>query len=121
MPSDAMTTKESEAQLAAFIDKFEPANQSLIRSLRKAMRKRLPTANELVFDNYNFFVIGYGPNERPSDAILSLAAGANGVSLCFLHGAKLPDPEKRLSGGGKQTRFVRLESAKTLAEPAIDS
>jgi hypothetical protein len=51
---------------------------------------RFPTANELVHDNYNFFVIGYSPTERPSDAIVSMAARANGLGLCFIHGAKLP-------------------------------
>src|ERR1051325_5373145 len=80
------------AQLTSFIEKFDRKNQALIRSVRGAMRKRLPTANELVYDNYNFFVIGYGSTDRPSDAILSIAAGASGVGLCFIHGAKLPDP-----------------------------
>jgi hypothetical protein len=83
------------------------------------LRRRLPSAIELVYDNYNFFVIGYGPNERPSDAILSIAAGASGVGLCFIRGATLPDPSKALLGSGKQTRFVRLPSAATLAEPAV--
>ena len=34
------------------------------------MRKRFPTANELVYDNYNFFVIGYCTTERPSDCVV---------------------------------------------------
>jgi Domain of unknown function (DU1801) len=106
-------------QLEGFIAKFEPAHQRLIRAVRKELRKRLPGAYELVYDNYNFFVIGYGPTERPSDAILSIAAGGGGVGLCFIHGAALPDPEKVLLGSGKQTRFVRLESARGLARPAI--
>ena len=108
-----------ERQLAAFIRKFEPRHQRLIRSVRKALRKRLPGAYELVYDNYNFFVIGYGPTERPSDAILSVAAGAGGVSLCFLRGAELPDPGKVLLGSGRQTRFVRLPSARVLDRPEI--
>ena len=62
--------------------------------MRRALRKRLPSAHELVYDNYNFFVIGYSPTERPSDAILSIAAGANGVGVCFIRGAKLRDPKK---------------------------
>lgn len=37
--------------------------------------RRFPNANELVHDNYNFFVIGYGPSERPSGALISIAAG----------------------------------------------
>ena len=85
-------------QLAAFIDKFSPKDQRLIRSIRRAVRARLPTANELVYDNYNFFVIGYSPTERPSDAIVSIAAHANGLNLCFLRGATLPDPAGVLLG-----------------------
>lgn len=87
--------------------------------MRKALRKRFPTANEIVYDNYNFFVIGYGPTERPSDAILSMAAGANGVGLCFLYGARLPDPTKLLLGSGNQTRFIRLDSVDVLERPAV--
>jgi hypothetical protein len=51
-------------QLAGFIGKFEPANAKLIRECRAAIRKFLPTAVELVYDNYNFFVIGYSTTER---------------------------------------------------------
>lgn len=108
-----------EKQLQGFIEKFDAKNQALIRAVRKAMRKRLPTANELVYDNYNFFVIGYSPTERPSDYIVSLAAAANGVGLSFNHGATLPDPHHLLQGSGKQNRFIRLESAATLAQPKV--
>jgi hypothetical protein len=89
--------------------------------MRKALRRRLPTAHELVYDNYNFFVIGYAPTERPTDSILSIAAGANGVGLCFIRGASLPDPYKILLGSGKQTRFIRIESAKVLASPEVEA
>jgi hypothetical protein len=44
-----------------------------LRSVRKVLRERLPTANELVYDNYNFFVVGYCSTERPSDCVLSIA------------------------------------------------
>jgi hypothetical protein len=108
-------------QLNSFIDKFEPKNQALIRAVRKALRKRLPTANELVYDNYNFFVIGYCPTERPSDCIVSIAAAANGVGLSFYHGASLPDPHHLLLGSGVQNRFIRLESAATLARPEVEA
>jgi hypothetical protein len=48
------------------------------------VRKKLPTAHELVYDNYNFFVIGYSATERPSDAIVSIAAKARRC-LAVLH------------------------------------
>jgi hypothetical protein len=88
--------------------------------VRKALRKRMPTANELVYDNYNFFVIGYCPSERPSDCILSIAAGANGVGLSFYHGADLPDPHHVLLGSGSQNRFIRIGSAEELRRPEIE-
>jgi hypothetical protein len=116
-----MTTSGSAAtQLASFIAKFDPAVAKLIRTSRAAMRKRLPTALELVYDNYNFFVIGYSSSERASDCVVSLAAGPNGVSLSFYYGASLPDPDGILLGSGSQNRFVRLESAATLATPAVE-
>jgi hypothetical protein len=115
------TPNSAEEELQNFIDKFEPQHRVTIRAVRKALRKRFPTANELVYDNYNFFVIGYGPNERPSDCFVSIAAAANGVGLCFIHGAKLPDPARILSGSGKQTRFVRLPSAELLAQPEVNA
>ena len=109
-----------EQQLAGFIRKFDAKNAALIRSVRKLLRARLPTANELVYDNYNFFVIGYCSAERPSDCILSVAAGANGVGLSFYHGATLSDPHKLLLGSGSQNRFIRIESAATLARPEVE-
>jgi hypothetical protein len=115
------TSDSAEEQLRSFIDKFEPKHRAIIRAVRKALRKRFPTANELAYDNYNFFVIGYGPTERPSDCFVSIAAAANGVGLCFIHGASLPDPGKILSGSGKQTRFVRLASSDVLEQPEVQA
>jgi hypothetical protein len=112
--------KSPAVQLASFIAKFDPKIARFIRSVRGALRKRFPTAHELVYDNYNFFVIGYGSTERASDAFISLVADGHGVSICFLYGVKLPDPAKILHGGGKQVRSLRLESAATLQKPQVE-
>jgi hypothetical protein len=115
------TSADAERQLKSFIAKFDPAHQTLIRAVRRTLRGRFPTAYELVYDNYNFFVIGYGPTERPSDCIVSLVGGANGVGLCFIHGAKLPDPRKILRGSGNQTRSIHLDSAEMLVRPEVEA
>jgi hypothetical protein len=114
-----MTAREPERQLAEFIAKFSPEMGRLIRAARAKMRAFIPQALELVYDNYNFFVIGYGPNEKAGDAIFSLAAQAKGVSLCFLQGAKLPDPYKLLRGSGNVVRNIRLESADAFDDPKV--
>jgi hypothetical protein len=122
-PPRATSSKpaDAERQLKSFVAKFEPVHQTLIRAVRRTLRRRFPTAYELAYDNYNFFVIGYGPTERPSDCIVSMAAGANGVGLCFIRGASLPDPKKLLLGSGNQTRFIRINSADLLACPEVEA
>ena len=92
-----------------------------IRSARTVVRRKFPSAIELVYDNHNFLVFGFGSTERASDAIVSLTANAQGMGLCFIHGAKLEDPGKILQGGGNQTRFIRLESAATLLKPEVEA
>jgi hypothetical protein len=119
-PAASQIGTSDEERLADFIDKFDSGNAFLIRSVRKTLRRRMPTANELVYDNYNFFVIGYCSTERPSDCIVSIAAAANGVGLSFYHGAFLPDPHGLLLGSGSQNRFVRIESAATLVQPGVE-
>ena len=110
----------AEQQLKSFIAKFDSKIGKQIGECRAAMRKRFPAANELVYDNYNFFVIGYCTTERPSDCVVSLAANAKGVGLSFYYGASLPDPRGILQGSGTQNRFVRLEGAATLQRPEIE-
>jgi len=90
-----------------------------IRAARKKMRSLLPHAVEMVYDNYNFFVIGYGPSDKTSEAVFSLAAQAKGITLFFLQGAKLPDPDAILKGSGKVVRSMRLESPADLDAPAV--
>jgi hypothetical protein len=110
----------AEQQLEGFVGKFAPANQRLIRALRAAMRRRLPAANELVYDNYNFLVIAYCPTEKVSESFFSIGADRNGASLFFGYtGTKIDDPKKLLQGRGASNRFIRLDSAKALDRPDV--
>jgi hypothetical protein len=111
--------KSLAKQIEMFLSKFDPAVAKQMKSARAALHKRFPTAIEQVYDNYNFFVIGFCTTERTSDCIVSLAASAKGVALSFYRGATLPDPHRILLGSGKQNRFIRLESAKTLSDPKV--
>jgi hypothetical protein len=92
-----------------------------IRAVRAGLRKRLPTANELVYDNYNFFVVGYCSTLRPSDCFTQLVADAHGVRLAFYYGSTLPDPAGILLGSGNQNRFIQLASAGDLSKPEVEA
>jgi hypothetical protein len=107
------------SQIDGFIAKFDSKIAQQIRACRTILRNRLPTANELVYDNYNFFVIGYCSTARSSDCIVSIVANSKGVGLSFYWGATLPDPHKILQGSGSQNRFIRLPTPQTLSDPRV--
>jgi hypothetical protein len=85
------------------------------------LRKRLPTAQELVYEYRDWFVISYSPNEHGYEGVLAIRASADGVKLYFNRGKELSDPEKLLQGSGKQTRWMHLERASALARPEVAS
>jgi hypothetical protein len=109
----------AKQQLDLIIGKYAPDVARVTGSAVRWMRKKSPGANVLVYDNYNSLVIGFGPSDRGSHAPFSIAVYPRWANLCFLRGACLPDPHKRLSGSGKDVRTVRLDSVRVLEEPAI--
>jgi hypothetical protein len=111
--------EQAEQQLASFIAKFTPEIAALTRSILAAMRVRYPTAIELVYDNYNALAIGFGPSEKTSQAIFSIAVFPRWVSLFFLQAKQLPDPEGILQGSGNVARHIRLPSAGRLDELSV--
>jgi len=122
MPTKTNDKKPTpEAQLRALIAKFDAKTQTLIRSVRSALRKRFPTANELVYDYSHSLVVGYSPSQHGIESIVSFAVRDDGVSLYFNKGPQLPDPKKLLMGSAKQVRFVQLESAKRVAHPDVEA
>ncbi len=106
-------------QIETFLAKFTPELAAQAKRILTKLRKRLPNATEIVYDNYNALAFGFGPSERASEAILSVALFPKWVNLFFLQGVGLPDPAKRLKGSGKIVRHVRLSGSETLDEPAI--
>ena len=119
--STPKAANSAATQLNTFLSRFDPAIRRLVREARAKLRRRLPAAIELVYDNYNALAIGFASSERATDVIVSLAVYARGVNLYFIYGVALPDPYHLLLGSGNQGRFVRLESAAMLDRPEIDA
>jgi hypothetical protein len=109
-----MAAESAEKQLEGFLDKFTPEVAGVARKALAKLRKRLPHAIELVYDNYNALAIGFSPSERASEGIFSIALYPRYVTLFFLQGAKLPDPDGLLQGSGSVAKHVRLEDETTL-------
>lgn len=117
---DAGDPNDPARELVALLGRFDPAIRTLVREARTKLRRRMPTANELIYDNARTLAIGFSSSERMSDTIVSLAVYARGVNLYFIYGVALPDPNHLLLGSGNQGRFVRLESAAMLDRREID-
>ena len=115
----AVAQRSAEAQTRTLIAKFAPANLRLVGAMRRRLRKRLPTAHEVVYEYKDFFVISISPNEHGYEGVFAIRASANGVRLYLNRGKELPDPAKLLQGSGKQTRWIDLEGASTLARPEV--
>ena len=107
------------AQLERFIKKYLPAVAAQGRATLTKMRKLVPGAVQLVYDNYNFLVVGFGPSERASEAVLSVVFAPRWISICLVRGKGLPDPHRLLRGSGNQVRFIRLDTPKDLDKPAV--
>jgi hypothetical protein len=115
----AVARRSAEAELRSLIARFAPAHPRLIGAVRRWLRKRLPTAHEVVYEYRDCFVISYSPNERGYEGVLALRGSADGVRLYFNRGKGLPDPEKLLQGSGNQTRWIPMEGPSTIARPAV--
>ena len=115
----AAARRSAEAELRTLIAKFAPAHLRLIGAMRRSLRKRLPTAHEVVYEYRDWFVISYSPNEHGYEGVLAIRASADGVKLYFNRGKELPDPAKLLQGSASQVRFINMEGASTLARPEV--
>src|SRR5262249_19156561 len=96
----AVERRSAEAQLRTLIARFAPAHLRLIGAMRRWLRKRLPTAHEVVYEYRDWFVISFSPNEHGYEGILGIRASAHGVKLFFNRCKELPDPAKLFQGAG---------------------
>ena len=110
---------DAETQLAGFLAKYLPEIGVQAEAARSAMRKRYPTALELVYDNYNALAIGYAPSEKTSEAIFSIAVYPKWVSLFFLQARGLPDPHRLLKGSGSVAKHIVLAQPAMLNDAAV--
>jgi hypothetical protein len=108
-----------ETQIEGFIAKYSDRVAAELRAARAEMRRRLPGAVELVYDNYNALAIGYGSSDRLEDVVFSIAGFPRWVRLFFFRGSDLDDPAGLLEGEGAQVRSIVLVSLSLLDEPPV--
>ena len=115
----AAAQRAAEAELRTLVAKFAPAQLRLVGAMRQRLRKRLPTAHEVVYEYRDCFVVSYSPNQHGYEGVLAIRGSPDGVRLYFNRGKELPDPEELLQGSGDQTRWLHLGGASTLTRPEV--
>ena len=116
-----MSANETEARIDTFLAKYAPEIEARLRAARARLRAFFPRGHELVFDNYNALVFGIGPTTASRDSFISVAGYPKWVTLFFLDGASLDDPQGLLEGDGKQVRGLRVHGPETFDEPAVQA
>jgi hypothetical protein len=114
-----MAMTSGEAVLDGFIARYTPEIAASVHACLRRLQLLIPGAQILVYDNYNALAVGFGASEKAGDVVVSVAAYPRWVTLFFLKGFGLPDPDGLLRGSGSTVRNIRLDGPETLEKPEI--
>jgi hypothetical protein len=105
-------SKEDSKDLIKFLKPFDKEIQERALWLRDFVWDLYPTANELIYDNYNALAFGWSPTDKVGHVFCSIAVGrtSHNVHFGFYWGSELDDPKKMLIGGGNQYRYILVKS-----------
>ncbi len=113
-------SKEETKDLIKFLAPFNDNIKELALWLRDFIWDLYPTANELIYDNYNAVAVGWSPSDRVGHIFCSIAIyGNKDVHFGFYWGAKINDPEKKLLGKGSQYRYIKVTTQKEFPKTYI--
>jgi len=105
-------SKEQTEDLLQFLAPFGEEITDRVLWLREFVWDMYPTANELIYDNYNALAFGWSPTEKVGHTFCSVAIGrtSKNVHFGFYRGSEISDPEKKLIGQGQQYRYILVKN-----------
>lgn len=113
--------KSQLKSLLPFLKPFPKDVTERVIALREFIWDLYPTANELIYDNYNAVAVGWSPTDRVGHTFCSLAVGrtSHNVHFGFYWGAELSDPRKTLIGEGNQYRYLLVPDLKAFPKAYV--
>jgi hypothetical protein len=105
--------------LVKFLAPYPPEVKDVFLAGRKLLLRRLAPVVELHYDATSAVCAGFAYTGDLKGNFVNLAAYADHVTLVFMWGVNLRDRERRLGGGGKQVRHMRLAGIETLRDPYV--
>ena len=85
--------------------------------LRDFLLKNIANINEQPDEPGNIIGFNYGTGYK--DLICTIIPSRKGMKLGFYKGSELADPAKLLTGSGKVHKYVEINSAKDISNPAL--
>jgi hypothetical protein len=108
----------SKKEAKEFFALYSKEVQELAWKARDLIFSVAPAISETVYPQMK--VIRYGTDgNKMSGLVFGLMPTKNGVSLGFMHGTSLPDPENLLEGTGKNLRHIKLKTLEDVSRPAL--
>lgn len=101
-----------------YINQFDPPVGDILISLRDVIRKAVPEASEYV--EKDMLAYALGPNTYKASVCVISGHKAH-VTLGFLRGTKLDDPNKLLQGKGKTVRHLKFMSVSEIPQQAVSA
>ena len=113
--------KGDTKELLKFLKPFPEEAKEIALWLRDWVWDLYPTANEIIYDNYNALAFGWTISDRMGTGFCNIAIGRSSynVHLGFLFGAKLSDPDKILLGQGNQYRYLLIKQKSDLPKTYV--
>lgn len=107
-------SKVQTKDLRKFLKPFSPEKQEIVWWLRAFVWGLYPTANELIYDNYNAVAFGWSLTDRIRHLFCTIAVGrsSGNIHFGFYFGSTLSDPKKVLLGKGNQYRYILVNGTK---------
>lgn len=114
-------SKEQTKDLLKFLAPFPDDIKELALWLREFAWDLYPTANELIYDNYNALAFGWSLTDKLGHTFCSVAVGrsSKNVHFGFYWGSQIADPDKILLGKGNQYRYILVKSKKDFPKTYI--
>lgn len=108
----------SRKEAKTFFDLYSKDIQKIAWKARELVFSVMPEIAETVYPQMK--VIRYGlEGSKMSGLVCAIMPAAKWVSLGFMHGTSLPDPDDLLEGSGKGLRHVKLRSVEEVDNPAV--